>query len=168
MPMTYLKTALPVVVLIAALVCVSVAFAKGEAGERASEVSTRVQLLLNVADRDQGIGEEVRVIAHEYASSSERMEEVRAEVESRPTWRVLLLGSDYRNLGKLRSEIVTTENQIDRLEKARDRATDPAIKADLTAQITALEDSASTTMVFVKENESKFSLFGWLVRLFAD
>lgn len=134
--------------------------------ENRSGVSVRVQALLQVADRDGGIGSEVRVIAQEYASTSKNIDEAQDAVESRPGWLTFLFGSDYGNLGKLRSELVTTENQIQRLTNAMNRSVDATVKADLQVQISALEAEASTTAAFIEENEGSFSLFGWLVRVF--
>ena len=135
--------------------------------EHRSEVAERVQELLQVADRAGGIGSEVRDIAHDIASSSERQDEAKTSVENRPGWLVFIIGSDYGNLGKLRSEISTTQNQIERLTNAMNRATDASVKADLQAQIDALQVQASTTNAFVKDNESNFSIFGWFFKLFS-
>lgn len=139
---------------------------RGQDETNRSAVATRVQELLRVADRDGGIGEQVREVAREYASSTERVEKAKTEVEGRPTWMQVLIGADYRNLGALRSEVVTTENQINRLSEARDRAVSAEVKASLEAEIAALRDMASSTKAFIEEKESGFSLLGWLFRMF--
>lgn len=138
-----------------------------EREENHSEVAARVRALLDVADRDEGIGQDVRDIAHEVASSSERAEVEKQNVENRPAWMTFLLGANYKNLGALRSEVATTENSIDRLTKARDRATDASVKAALDAQIQALAASASSTEAYVKAHENVFSIFGWFFKLFS-
>lgn len=135
--------------------------------ENRSEVAARVRALLDVADRDGGIGQDVRDIAHTYASSSERAAEARASVERRPGWLTFIIGSDYGNLGKLRSEIATTQNDIGRLTNARERTTDTSVKAALQTQIDALRAQASTTEKFVEDNENVFSIFGWFFKLFS-
>lgn len=139
---------------------------RGQGEANRSTVATRVQELLRVADRDGGIGEQVREVAREYASSTERVEKAKTEVEGRPSWMQVLIGADYRNLGALRSEVVTTENQINRLSEARDRAVSAEVKASLETEIAALRDTASSTKAFIEEKESGFSLLGWLFRMF--
>ena len=134
--------------------------------ENQSEVAIRVQALLRAADRDGGIGAEVRVIAHEYASSSARIDAAQEAVDNRPGWLTFLNGTVYGNLGALRSELVTTQNQIQRLTSAMNRSTDVSVKAELQVQIDVLEAQASTTAEFVSDNEGSFSLFGWFFRLF--
>ena len=139
-----------------------------EGDEHRSEVAEQVRALLMAADRDGGIGEEVREIAHEHASSSEHISDALQKLERRPVWMIFLIGTDYKNLGELRSELSTTHNRIDRLTRARDRATDLTAQATLDAQIQAIMTRASSTEAFLEQNESKFSVFGWFVRLFSD
>ncbi len=128
-------------------------------------VSAEVRALLRAADRDGGIGAEVREIAQAHASSSARVETAKERIDRRPSWLRFILGAGFKNLGDLRSEITTTKNHIDRLVKARDRAVDASASAELTAQIGVLEAQASTTADFVADHESEFSLFGWVGRL---
>lgn len=139
---------------------------RGQGSDNRSPVAARVQELLRVADRDGEIGEQVREVAREYASSTERAEKAKAEVEGRPGWMQVLIGADYRNLGALRSEVVTTENQINRLSEARDRAISAEVKAALEAEIATLRDTASSTKAFIEEKEGGFSFLGWLFRMF--
>lgn len=135
--------------------------------DNGNEVSVRVRALLDVADRDGGIGKDVREIAHEFASSSERADGEREDVEGRPAWMIFLVGADYKSLGALRSEVAVTQNTINRLEDARDRATDASVKATLDVQIEALVASASSTEAYVKAHEEVFSIFGWFFKIFS-
>lgn len=138
-----------------------------EREENRSEVAARVRALLDVADRDEGIGQDVRDIAHEVASSSARADVEKRSVEGRSAWKTFLIGANYKNLGALRSEVATTQNSIDRLTKARDRATDASVKAALEVQIQALAASASSTEAYVKAHENVFSVFGWFFKIFS-
>lgn len=134
-------------------------------GENKSSVSVQVRALLDAANRDGGIGEEVRDIAHTYASSSARVDEEKQNVENRPTWMTVLVGADYKSLGALRSEVATTQNAINRLTRARDLTTDASVKATLDVQIQALAATASSTDAYIKAHENVFSIFGWFFRL---
>ncbi len=130
-----------------------------------SQSAAAVQALLHTADRGGPTGQEVRDIAWDQAFSAERMGHAMTEVESRGGFMTILFGSDYKNIGQIRSELVVAQNTIDRLQKAMDKATDPIVKAELAAQITEMQTTASSTQAFVDEHEGKFSLLGWLVRL---
>src|SRR3972149_2390449 len=83
-----------------------------------SAVATFVQDLLKVADREQGgIGEEVRVIAQEQNDDKEEVAREIDEVNNRSGFKTFFIGTDYKNLGNLRSAIAKTQTQIDRLTR---------------------------------------------------
>jgi len=61
---------------------------------------------------------------------------------------------------------VKTGNQIDWLKKLLDKTTSEESKTALQGQIQTLEQGQQKIDDFLKANESKFSLFGWFVKLF--
>jgi len=132
-----------------------------------SSVATFVQSLLKVADRERGIGAQVRVIAKAQSDSASTSAEAIAKVEKRSALQTFLFGSDYRNLGVLRSEIATTTNNIRQLKDLLDKATSVADKAELSAQIQVLEDSQAKLEAYVEAQENVFSFFGWFSRIFS-
>ena len=136
--------------------------------ENRSEVSAVVRSLLSIADRDGGIGADVRLVAQEQASTTAQVKESMAEISADNGLKIFLFGPDYKNLGKLRSAIVTTENHIERLRMAQARTTSASVKADLEVQINVLEGTASSTQAFVDENEDQLSILGWFVRIFSE
>lgn len=142
--------------------------ANGEltAGTHRSTVASFIESLLNVANREGGIGAEVRLIAQVQNESASTSVNAIAKIENRAKIQTFLFGSDYKNLGELRSEIVTTKNNIDKLKRLSDKATSDVDKAELAAQIKVLEDSQVKIEAFIKAHEDSFSVFGWFVRLF--
>jgi len=134
--------------------------------EHRSKVANIVQQLTNIANRDGNIGEEVRQIAQEESTTTEKIITKMEKIEARNGFKTFLIGTDYKNIGALRSELVTTANNIDRLKKTIDQADNAETKANLNTQITALEATQAKVETFIKANESKFSLLGWLVRFF--
>ena len=131
-----------------------------------SIVADVIEELRMVAGKDQNIGEELREIAQEQEKSNERAVKAIESVETRGAFKTFLFGTDYKNIGVIRSELVTTDNHIDRLTNVINRSEDAEVKADLETQISALEETKTSAESFIKENEDKFSLLGWLVRLF--
>ncbi len=157
-----------IVVISLAAMSVSAKSEKGSMnGERhRNEVMKITQELERVADSDNKIRNEVRSVAQEEKDASEVVKEKMNRVENRGKLKSFLIGSDYKNLGQLRSELVTTQNHLDRLNKALDKTASTTIKTDLENQIKELEATKDKAESFIQDNESKFSLFGWLVRLF--
>jgi len=137
------------------------------AEEHQSAVSNFVQGLLNVADKEQGgIGEQVRTIAQQQNQSASTTIKAMEKIQIRNKVKTFLIGTDYKNIGQLRSEIVKTENQINQLNGLVDKTTSEENKTILQAQIQVLEQEQQKINDFLKVNESKFSLFGWFVKLF--
>lgn len=150
---------------------IAVQTSKGEKGQQAaathrSVVATFVQNLLTVADREGGIGEQVRVIAQQQNDSKTRVSEKLNAVGGRSKIKTFLIGSDYKNLGALRSEMVKTRNRVDQLKGLVDKTTIEEDKTILQNQITALEQEQTKINDFITQNENKFSLFGWVAKLF--
>ncbi len=147
----------------------STANSKGSQGDaQKSAVAIVVSNLLKIATRDGGIGAEVRLVAQEQASTSAKVKTDMDEANAESKVKVFFFGPNYKNLGELRSSIVTTANHIERLTKAKDRAVSASVKADLEAQIAALQSVSSSTEAFIESNKGKISAFGWLVKIFAD
>ena len=135
--------------------------------EHQEKAAKAAQRLSSQASMDLTIGIEAGDIAKEQVKSSVRAAEVAVDIEANPQKgiRAFIFGSDYKNLGSLRSEIVTTENRISRLERMRDNTTDPIARATIDAQITEMKSANEATLAFIEEHQSGFSLFGWLLRI---
>lgn len=140
---------------------------KGRGDEHRSEVAKFVKTLLEIADRTGGIGLQVRIIAQEQASSTEKIAKSLDEVEKRSSFKIFLIGSDYKNLGSIRSELAKTESRLEKLNTELEKVGLSAEeKVEINAEITALEQEQAELEEFIEDNEDKFSLFGWVVRLF--
>lgn len=166
----YGKYSVFAVVLALVFVVSPVAFAKsatkGEGQEHRSNVSKVVQELRNFAGFDNNIGQEVRQIAQDEEDSAKKAEEAMDKVEKVGKFRTVFIGTDYKNLGALRSELVKTQNAIDRLIKTMERVTDINMKVNLQKQVDALKAIQTKAEAFIKDHESQFSFLGWFVKLF--
>lgn len=131
-----------------------------------SAVASFVQSLLAVADREGGIGQQVRVVAQQQNGTKDKVAESIDKVEKRSKLKSFLIGTDYKNTGALRSEMVQTRNRIAQLKRLADKAENDQDKNELQNQIQALEQEQTNIESFITQNEDKFSLFGWAVKLF--
>jgi len=135
--------------------------------EHKSEVVKFVKKLLDVADREDGIGEKVREIARKQNDSASTTVEAIEKIKERSPWKTFFIGSDYKNLGALRSEIAQTQDRLRQLDNLIEKAQSAADKTELQNQAKTLEQEQQKINDFVNTNENKFSLFGWFVRLFS-
>lgn len=136
------------------------------AEQHRSAVSNFVQNLLQVADREGGIGQQVRVIAQEQNQSVSTTIQAMEKVQTRSKVKTFFFGSDYKNLGSLRSEMVQTRNRLEQLNALMENIQNEGDETELQNQIQILEQEQTKIESFIKAQESKFSLFGWLVKLF--
>lgn len=135
--------------------------------EHRSTVANFVQSLLKVASRSEGgIGEQVREIAQAQNDSKEKEADAIESIQKRNKIKTFLIGTNYKNLGKLRSEMVQTRNRIEQLTRLMEQTINTADKTELQNQIQTLEQEKQKIDDFLKANENKFSLFGWFVKLF--
>lgn len=159
-------------ILVISLLSVGISYAKDQSKvqdiseQHKSAVSAFVKNLLQVADRDGGIGEQVRAIAQQQKETIDATVQAVEKVQKRNKVKTFLIGSDYKNLGALRSEMVQTRNRIEQLNRLAENTQDEGVKTEIENQIKALEDEQTKIENFIKTNESKFSLFGWFVKLF--
>jgi len=134
------------------------------AEQHRSTVANFVQTLLKtVSSTEDGIGQQVRVIAHQQNDSDATTTEAIEKIQSRNKIQTFLFGSDYKNLGALRSEIVQTRNRINQLNRVIQNATETTV---IQTQIQTLEQEQTKIENFITAQESRFSLFGWLVKMF--
>jgi hypothetical protein len=139
---------------------------RANAAEHRSTVATFVQSLKDVADREGGIGSQVRVIAQQQNESKEKVAGGIEAVENRGKVKTFLIGTDYKNLGKLRSEMVKVKNQTGQLNRLAEKAENEESRNELQSQAQVLQQEQINIQNFIDENEDNFSLFGWAVKLF--
>ncbi|MDO8584643.1 MAG: hypothetical protein Q7R85_00795 [bacterium] len=110
--------------------------------------------------------DELKDVNKEQNDSDDRVSEAMRKVENRNGLLTFLIGTDYKNLGALRSELNTTENGIRRLEKAQTRTSNPTLESELQSKIDALKAANTKVRDFISANESRFSFLGWFFKLF--
>lgn len=138
----------------------------GKSSMHSSIVSHVVNELNKIAERDGGIGKELKDVAKEQNELKEKTVEAVKKIENRSGLKTFFIGTDYKNLGMLRSVTVTIDNHINRLMRAKERAINPATVADVEEEILLLQAEKTSLETFIKDNEDKFSIFGWFVKLF--
>lgn len=131
-----------------------------------STVATFVQSLLAVADREGDLGAQIRIIAEAQRDSEATTTQAIEKIAFRSSLKTLFIGSDYKNLGILRSQMVQTQKHLDQLNDILASTTDATDRATLSAQISALALEQANIQSFVTTHENSFSLFGWFVKLF--
>jgi hypothetical protein len=135
--------------------------------ERKAEIQKIKEDLTVIAKKSSRVADDANSVADDVEENGNKSIEARAKIEARSKFKTFLFGTDYKNLGVIRSTLVKTQNQIDRLLDAKTKTTDTTILAEIDAQIVKLQAILKTTDEFVNKNEKTFSLFGWAAKLFS-
>jgi len=146
-------------------------FGQANAAAHRSVVANFVKSLLEVAKNEdntdeKGIGQQVRTIAMQQNQGEATTVTAMEQVQTRSKIKTFLFGSDYKNLGALRSEMVQTRNRIAQLMRLAQKTENADDKAALEQQISQLNQEQAKINDFITTNENKISLFGWLFKLF--
>jgi len=136
------------------------------AQEHRSVVVDFLQGLSQVIEKEKGIGEQVSLIAQEQIRGESTTTKAMEQIQTRNKVKTFFFGTDYKNAGKLRSEMVQTRNRIEQLTRLMEQAQGEETKLTLQAQIQTMQEEQERIENFVDEKESTFSLFGWFVKLF--
>ncbi len=108
--------------------------------------------------------ETLEEVAIEVEQSGEDASVAIEEVEKTNKFMKLLVGSDYKNLGQLRSSLVRNRNQIRQLTSLMERTTDEAEKTAISEQLVSLMQEKERIKTVISDNEEGFSLLGWAFR----
>lgn len=130
-----------------------------------SAVANFVMGLENIANRETGIGQQVRTIAQQQNQSASTTMQVMEKVQTRSKVKTFFFGNDYKNLGTLRSEMVQTRNRLDQLNQLIENVQSEEEQVELQNQIQILEQEQVKIENFIEAEENKFSVFGWLVKM---
>lgn len=123
-----------------------------------------VQNLLKIAERKDGVGQQIRTIAQEQNQSEDKTIQAMKKIQTRSRIKTFLMGSDYKNLGILRSELIQTRNRLEQLKRLMANVENEGDKTELQNQVKTLEQEQEKIENFIRDQEGKFSLFGWLVK----
>ena len=133
---------------------------------RKSRVSNATQSMLEVAERNQGIGQQIRNITQNQVQTQEEAEEALGEAQKRSGFVKFLIGPDH---GRLK----TVEDRLDRhnqnLEELKELRVDIESEEDAVLfdeQIQIMEEVKQELEGELGEADSGFSLFGWMNRMF--
>ena len=134
-------------------------------------ISNVVNSLEKVSNTEEEIGntetgQEIQKVADAEEENAEDIAEAISAVESRPKWKTLLLGSDYKNLGQLRNSLIHVSNDIRKLTNNTEEVIDPTSQTLLQEQLKVLTAERNRIIDVIVDNKERFSLLGWVVKLF--
>ncbi|MFH1890490.1 MAG: hypothetical protein ABIJ91_02925 [Candidatus Kuenenbacteria bacterium] len=136
------------------------------AEQRRSEVASAVQEILQVAERDSGVGQQVKIIAQTQAQNQEKLEASLQKVQNRSGLVKFFVGPNYEEINNAKNLLEQNREQIKQLDQIKNQLTNQDDQQKLTEQIQLFERSNQEIENSLDISQKGFSLFGWLFRLF--
>lgn len=136
------------------------------AEQRRSEVASAVQEILQVAERDSGVGQQVKIIAQTQAQNQEKLDASLQKVQNRSGLVKFFVGSNYEEINNAKKLLEQNREQIKQLNQVKNQLVNQDDQQKLTEQIQLFEQSNQEIENSLNASQKGFSLFGWFFRLF--
>lgn len=133
--------------------------------QRRSQVASAVQAMLQIADREGGIGQQVRVIAQAQNQNQVKLEQNLEKIQSRSGVAKFFIGPNYGEIKDAQKTLEQNREQIRQLNQIRTQLSNEGDQEQLTEQIRVLEQVNQEIENALSNVQSGFSLFGWLNKL---
>lgn len=137
------------------------------AQQRRSQVANAVQTMLQVADRNAGIGQQVRTIAQAQNQNQEKLEASLQKVQKRSGLAKFFVGPNYGEINNAEQILEQNRQQIRELNEIKNELVNQSDQQTLTEQIQFLEQANLEIEDSLDESQKGFSLFGWVFRMFS-
>lgn len=135
--------------------------------QRRSRVASAVQEMLAVAERNLGIGQQVRIIAQNQNQEQGEMEGALQAAKKRSGVVKFFIGPNYKELKEVEDRLENHKNRLEELKGLREQLENSADAEVLTQQIQIMEQVGAELENEVNKEKQGISLFGWLFRWMA-
>jgi len=138
------------------------------AEQRRSNVANAVQEMLQVTDRNGGIGQQVKTIAQTQTQNQEKLEMSLQKVQDRSDFTKFFVGPNYGEINNAKKLLEQNKEQISQLNQVKDQLTNQDDVQKLAQQIQTLEQANLEIENSLETAQKGFSLFGWMFRMFSN
>lgn len=138
------------------------------AAEHKQKIIEVVGNLNAVSDEEEEVGneetsEDIDEVVNDELDDVEDVTEAIKAVETRPKWKTLLFGTDYKNLGQLRSHLAHNTNSIRKLSRVQENV-QAENQEQVQAQLGELVQERERIRSIITEHEDDFGILGWVFR----
>jgi hypothetical protein len=136
-----------------------------QATQRRSRVSNAVQVMLQVSEKNEGIGQKIRTIAQNQNREMEEIEENMQSVKQRSKFLRFLIGPKYGKINSIEERLEENSGRLEELKQLKEELSEEDARL-LELQIQAIEEVKEELQSELNLEEKGFALFGWLIKLF--
>ncbi|MCK9378789.1 MAG: hypothetical protein M0P97_01430 [Candidatus Moranbacteria bacterium] len=130
-----------------------------------SQVASAVQTMLNIAEGDSKIGQQIKTIAQNQTKNQEKIQKNIENIQSRSGFAKMLIGPNYGEIKDAKTTLEQNKLQIKELNQIRTQLSNESDQQMLTEQIKVLEESNQEIEAILDQSQSGFSFFGWFNNL---
>lgn len=141
--------------------------ASDKATQRRSRVANAAQQMLQVAERNQGVGQQIRTIAQNQNQNQKEIETTLEHVKNNrgnAVWR-FFFGPNYKYINMAENKLATHAEKLEELKELASQIENEADVEILKEQIEIMEQAKTELAGEIKEESRGFSLFGWLNKI---
>lgn len=132
-----------------------------------SQVANAVQEMLQMAERNAGIGQQVKLIAQTQTNNQNKLETSLQKVQSRSGFSKFFIGANYSEINSAKKILQQNREQNQQLNQIKNQLTNQSDQQQLTQQLQTLEQANLAMENSLNASEKGFSLLGWMFKLFA-
>jgi hypothetical protein len=136
--------------------------------QRRSQVSNAVQEMIQMAERNGGVGEQIRTIAQTQNQNQIKLEESIEKVQKRSNLVKFIAGPDYKEINSAKKILEQNREQIQQINQIKMQLENSADQQVLTKQVQLLEVANLEIENVLNNSQKGFSLLGWMFKLFAN
>jgi len=133
---------------------------------RRSRVANAVQEMERIATRNQGIGDQIRVVARNQNRIQEEAESALQTAQKRGGFSRFFVGPNYGQLKNVENRLENHNQNLAELKELKNQIQNSEDVSLLDQQINTMEEIKTELEEAVSEDQKGFSLFGWLNRMF--
>lgn len=135
--------------------------------QRRSTVADTVQEMVKIAERNGGVGQEIKTIAQTQTQNQVKLETGLQKIQNRGGFVRFFIGPNYGEIKESQKLLKQNKEQIQELNKLRAQITGQKDQQQIAEQVQLLGQVAQQVENALNESQKGFSLFGWMFRLFA-
>lgn len=133
--------------------------------QRRSQVANAIQNMIRISEKNEGIGEQVRVIAQNQNRIHIDLEKNLEKIQERSRVMNFLVGPNYKAINQAKKIMTENKEQIQQLKEVKQQLQNELDVEELAEQIKQLEQVQIDAENDLKNVKKGFSLFGWLNKL---
>lgn len=135
------------------------------AEQRRSQVANAVQEMLQIAERNGGIGQEIKTIAQNQEQNQEQLESSLEKIQNRNGFVKFFIGPNFGEINNAQQLLEQNREQTLQLNEIQTRLNNQRDSQNLQERIRTLEQANLGAENILARAQKGFSLLGWLFKL---